>query len=52
VLAQYFEYLWRAASQNATFKGEGFKEATPNGNEEESEEGRSEEEETLTNRRG
>jgi len=41
-------------SQNATFKGEGFKEEIPNGNEEESsaeEEGR-EEKETLTNRAG
>ena len=37
--------------QNATFEGEGFKEATPNGNQEEScEEGEeSRKEETLTN---
>jgi hypothetical protein len=49
-LSSYGERL----GQNATFKGEGFKEATPNGNQEESsaeEEGRKEKE-TLTNPAG
>jgi hypothetical protein len=45
-LSSYGERL----GQNATFKGEGFKEATPNGNQEKGseEEGRKEKE-TLTN---
>jgi hypothetical protein len=49
-LSSYGERL----GQNATFKGEGFKEATPYGNQEEStceEKGR-EEKEALTNRAG